>query len=97
METIQLLPGITLRCHRDTRFKLGTLSVQFVRPMNREESAGNALIPAVLLRGTKQYPDLRGITLHLDDLYGASVSALVRRAGDYQSTGLLCLTACSNP
>ena len=33
---------------------------------------------------------MRAITLHLDDLYGASVSALVRRVGDYQTTGFYC-------
>jgi predicted Zn-dependent peptidase len=36
------------------------------------------------------HPDLRSITLKLDDLYGASVSTLVRRVGDYQTTGLFC-------
>ena len=50
----------------------------------------NALIPAVLLRGCDSAPDLRHITLRLDDLYGASVGALVRRIGDYQATGLYC-------
>ena len=50
----------------------------------------NALLPAVWLRGTVKHPDLRSITLRLDDLYGASVSALVRRIGDYQTTGLYC-------
>jgi len=90
MEVIQLLPGVTLRFFRDTRFKQGALSLQFLRPMCREESALNALLPAVLLRGTENYPDLRAITLHLDDLYGAAVGALVRRIGDYQTTGLYC-------
>ena len=86
----QLLPGVTLRCFRDSRFKQSALSIQFLRPMCKEESAKNALLPAVLLRGTEEYPDLRAITLHLDDLYGASVSTLVRRVGDYQTTGLYC-------
>ena len=90
IKTIELMQGVTLRCFRDTRFKQGALSIQFVRPMKKEESALNALLPAVLLRGTKAYPDLRSITLHLDDLYGAAVSALVRRVGDYQTTGLYC-------
>ena len=89
IETITLFPGVTLRCHRDDRFKQGCLSVQFVRPMGREASQ-NALLPAVWLRGTKRHPDLRAITLHLDDLYGASFSTLVRRVGDYQTTGLYC-------
>ena len=90
IETIDLFPGVILRCHRDDRFKQGCLSLQLVRPMCAEEAAMNALLPAVWLRGTRQHPDLRSITLRLDDLYGASVSALVRRIGDYQTTGLYC-------
>ena len=90
IQTIELSPGVTLRCYTDRRFKQGCLSFQLVRPMQEAEAAMNALIPAVLLRGTVQHPDLRSITLHLDDLYGASVGALVRRVGDYQTTGLYC-------
>ena len=90
IKTIELLPGITLRCHADTRFKQGLLSFALVRPMKKEEAALNALIPAILLRGTQAHPDLRSITLKLDDLYGASVGTQVRRVGDYQTTGLAC-------
>ena len=90
IETISLRPGITLRCCRDGRFKQGCLTVQFLRPMGREEAALNALLPAVLLRGTRKHPDLRSITHALDDLYGASVSTLVRRIGDIQTVGLYC-------
>ena len=90
IQVFELFPGVTLRFFADSRFKQGCLSFQLVRPMAADEAAMNALLPAVLLRGTKQYPDLRAITLHLDDLYGASVSALVRRIGDYQTTGLYC-------
>ena len=94
IHTISLLPGITLRCFPDTRFKHGCLSLQMIRPMCREEAARNALIPAVLLRGCVTAPDLRNITLRLDDLYGASVGALVRRVGNYQTTGLHCSFIC---
>lgn len=90
IETIQLQPGVTLRCCADTRFKQGCLSFQLVRPMDGAEAALNALIPAVLLRGTRVHRDLRAITLRLDELYGASVGTLVRRVGDYQTTGLYC-------
>ncbi len=90
IQTITLLPGVTLRCFPDNRFKQGTLSLQLVRPMDKEENAMNALLPAVLLRGCVRYPDLRSITLRLDDLYGAAVGAVVRRIGDYQTTGLSC-------
>ena len=86
-QTFALTSGITLRCFCDHRFKHGCMSIQLIRPMCREEAAKNALLPAVLLRGSENCPDLRHITLRLDDLYGASVGALVRRIGDYQTTG----------
>ena len=87
IHTFELFPGVTLRCYPDDRFKHSCLSLQLVRPMCREEAAFNALLPAVLLRGCGSCPDLRDITLRLDDLYGASVGTLVRRVGDYQTTG----------
>jgi len=91
MTTImELMPGITLRCFPDRRFKQGCLSFAIVRPMAQEEAAVNALIPAVLLRGTRKCPDLRAITWKLDDLYGATLGTQVRRVGDYQTTGLYC-------
>ena len=88
--TMELMPGINLRCFADHRFKQGCLSFAMVRPMDAGEAAMNALIPAVLLRGTKNCPDLRAITLKLDDLYGATLGTQVRRVGDYQTTGLYC-------
>ena len=90
IKTLVLQPGVTLRCFEDSRFKQGCLSFQLIRPMRKEEAALNALIPAVLLRGTVTAPDLRAITLRLDDLYGAAVGPVVRRIGDYQTTGLCC-------
>ena len=90
IQTKTLLPGVNLRLCRDARFKQGCLSFQFLRQMEKEEVSLNALLPAVLLRGTRQHPDMRSITAHLDTLYGASVSTLVRRVGDYQITGLYC-------
>ena len=88
IQTISLLPGVTLRCYPDSRFKQEGLSLQFVRPMCKEEVSLNAILPAVLLRGCETAPDLRAITLRLDDLYGAAVGSQVRRVGDYQTTGL---------
>ncbi len=90
IKSFDLYPGITLRCFPADKFKQGCLSVQLIRPMCSQEAALNALLPAVLLRGTQNDPDLRAITLRLDDLYGAGVGALGRRIGDYQVTGLTC-------
>jgi predicted Zn-dependent peptidase len=55
--------------------------------MDAAQSHLNALLPSVMLRATVPHPDLRAITHHLDDLYGASIGPLVRRLGDRQTTG----------
>ncbi len=88
--TVTVKPGITLHCYTDSRFKQNSLSVQFLRPMRREEAGLNALVPSILLRGCESAPDLREITRRLDDLYGAAISPLVRQIGDYQTTGFYC-------
>ena len=62
IHTIDLFPGVTLRCFRDKRFKQGCLSLQMIRPMAAGENAMNALIPSVLLRGTNRHGSLRAIT-----------------------------------
>ncbi len=89
-QTLEICPGVTLRCIQNSRFKQGILSIQFLRRMDKQEAALNALVPEVLLRGCEEAPDLRQITAKLDDLYGASLGAQVRRIGDYQTTGLAC-------
>ena len=90
IQTYHLLPGVTLRAFRDSRFKQGCLSFQMIRAMDSREASLNALLPSVLLRGTRRHRDLRSITEHLDSLYGASVGTLVRRVGDRQTVGLYC-------
>ena len=90
IQTIPILPGVELQAFPDDRFKQGCLSIQLIRPMCENEAAMNALIPSVLLRGTKKHPDLRSVTMVMDDLYGAAIGPLVRRVGDYQTTGLYC-------
>ena len=54
IETITLSPGVTLRGVRDSRFKQGAFSIQLIRPMCDAEAAQSALLPAVLLRGTRR-------------------------------------------
>jgi predicted Zn-dependent peptidase len=89
-QTLEIAPGVRLHCLHSSRFKQGVLSVQFLRRMDKNEAALNALVPDILLRGCQSAPDLQSITARLDDLYGASVGAQVRRIGDYQTTGLAC-------
>ncbi len=88
IQIIDLLPGVVLRCCRDSRFKQGCLSFQFMRRMDPAENHLNALLPSVLFRATENYPDIRSIGWHLDDLYNVSMGPLVRQMGDYQTVGV---------
>lgn len=90
VKTFTILPGVELRHFADSRFKQGYFTVQFLRPMCMAEASLNALLPSVLLQGTRLHPDLQSITRLLDDLYGADVNPMVRRVGDCQGTGLSC-------
>ena len=90
IQETELFPGVYLRCCQDSRFKQGCLSIQILRQVCREEAALNALLPAVLLRGSRVHQDLRSIIRRLDTLYGATIGAQVRRVGDYQTTGFYC-------
>ena len=89
IQTIQLTPGVILRHYPDKRFKTAVLSLQFQRPLCREEAALNALLSSVLLRGTEKSPDMRSITIRMDGLYGASVSPLMRRIGNIRCQRIL--------
>lgn len=82
-----LLPGVTLRCITDKRFKQGCLSIQFLRPLRPEETALGTLVPAVLLRGSEKYPSIEAITRAQDDLYGSYIGALSRKIRDTYACG----------
>ena len=84
----ELLPGVFLTAVQDRRFKTTCFSLSFLRPLRVGEAAMNALLPSVLLRGSKKTPSIRAIADRLDDLHGASVGALVRKKGEVQLTGL---------
>ena len=73
----QILPNVFLTSVQTDKFKTGCFSLNLLRPLCRGEASANALIPSVLLRGSKQYPDIRSISARLDELYGASMAVLI--------------------
>lgn len=86
-KNIVLAPGVTLRALQTDKFKTACFSVSFLRPHCRQTAALDALLPSVLLRGTERYPDIRSISMHLDELYGTSFGTQVRRKGEVKMTG----------
>ena len=87
-DRIQLRPGVWLNFVQTDRFKTGCFSFNLLRPLTMESAAPNALLPSVLLRGSREYPDMQQISQRLDTLYGGSCGTLVRKKGEVQSVGL---------
>lgn len=85
---VELFDNVYLTAIQSDKFKTGCFSVNFLRPLRRSEAAQNALICGVLLAGCEGHPDIRSISIRLDELYGASVGTLVRKKGELQSVGL---------
>ena len=57
----RLAQGVELACVRTDRFKTGLLSVTLAVPLRRETAAAGALIPEVLYRGSRRWPDIERI------------------------------------
>lgn len=86
-KNIILAPGVTLRAMQTDKFKTACFSVNLLRPHCRQTAAADALVPSVLLRATERYPDIRSISMRLDELYGTSVGTMVRRKGEVKLLG----------
>ena len=84
---IQLLDNVFLTCVPADKFKTDFLSAQFITPLRADTAGSNALLPAVLLRGTETYPDMQRLSAALDNLYGATVSNTLRKRGENQLWG----------
>lgn len=64
-------------------FKTGRIAVSMALPMD-EKMAANSLLIYLLKRSCKEYPDFSLLNGKLDELYGASLSAGVGKAGEAQ-------------
>ena len=86
---MQLLDNVFLTYVPADKFKTDFLSAQFIAPLRAETAGLNALLPAVLQRGTEQYPDMQRLGAALDGLYGATVEHSVRKRGENQLWGFV--------
>jgi predicted Zn-dependent peptidase len=64
-----------------TQFKTVFLRVVLQAPLDDTTSL-TALLPFVLRRGTKRYPNVMAITRHLEEMYGASFDIQVSKVGE---------------
>ena len=69
------------------KFKTSRLTLNLITGLRRETASANALLPAVLRRGTMRCPDMESLSAALDTLYGATVDYTVRKKGERQCIG----------
>ncbi len=80
-EVFEPARGFRVLVHPTPKFKTITLALYAHRPLG-EEATKLALLPQVLRRGCRGYPDMRKIVLFLEGLYGASMGADVAKLGE---------------
>lgn len=76
--------GIKIHCIETNKFKTNLLSVFLTVPLNRKNVTSNALIPAVLRRGTKYLVSQEEISKKLEEMYGATFDCGIDKTGDNQ-------------
>ncbi len=87
MTGIELRPvcdGVNFRSIQDSRFKTERMSIHFLLPLKKDSVSANAILPFLLTRASRKYPDYTKLNEHLEELYGAVLGADVQKLGDIQ-------------
>lgn len=67
------------------KYKMVSVFAQLESELLRDRATKLALLPQVLMRGTKRYPETTALIRAFDDLYGAAIGARVNKHGDRQT------------
>lgn len=79
-----LKQGITIHNINTEKFKTNLYSVFLATPLSRENVTKNALIGAILRRGTQNIKTQDQISKKLEEMYGASFDCGIEKSGDNQ-------------
>ena len=81
---IEIKQGIKLHTIKTEKFKTNLIVIMLTTKLNRENVTKNALIPAVLKRGTKKLKTQEEINKKLEEMYGATLDCGIDKTGDNQ-------------
>ena len=81
---IEIKKGIKLHTIKTEKFKTNLIAIMLTTKLDRENVTKNALIPAVLRRGTKNLTTQEEINKKLEEMYGASLDCGLDKTGDNQ-------------
>nr|WP_026073987.1 pitrilysin family protein [Acetivibrio cellulolyticus] len=76
--------GIKVYQIKTDKFKTNSINIFFHDNLSRENASKNALLPAVLRRGSVNFPTIQDISLYLEELYGAAFDCGVTKKGENQ-------------
>lgn len=80
----ELKQGITLHKINTNKFKTNLFAIFLTTKLDKKSVTKNALLTAVLRRGTKKIPTQEEISKCLENMYGASFDCGVEKTGDNQ-------------
>ncbi len=83
-KAVEIKKGIKVHFIETKKFKTNLLSVFLTTPLNKDNVTKNAMIPAVLRRGSKNMPSQDEISKNLEEMYGASFNCGIDKTGDNQ-------------
>lgn len=83
-KTKEIKQSVKLHCIGTEKFKTNLIAVFLTVPLNRETVTYNAIIPAVLRRGTNNLKTQEEISIELENMYGATFDCGVEKTGDNQ-------------
>ena len=80
----KIADGVFFNAIQETKFKSNLISVRFIVPLDESTAAKNALLFPVLLRGSKNFPDIGAIRREEESVYDTDISDGVYKRGDTQ-------------
>ena len=83
-KTEELKKSIKLHCIGTEKFKTNLIAVFLSMPLDRTSVTYNAIIPAVLRRGTNNLKSQEEISIALENMYGATFDCGIEKTGDNQ-------------
>ncbi len=76
--------SVNLKAFTDPNFKTMKISVDMLIPISSLTAARYGILPSLVSRATREYPDYTALSCRLSELYGASLDSSVRKMGAYQ-------------
>ena len=80
----EIKKSIKLHCIETEKFKTNLLAVFLTVPLDRSTVTYNAIIPAILRRGTNKLKSQEEISIELENMYGATFDCGIEKTGDNQ-------------